>query len=126
MNNSTFVGRITKDPSLKKVNIGGVETSVLNFYIAVDESHGEYNKTEFVYVTVWRGLADAIAKYMKQGDIIGVIGATHTKTYVDREGKVQTTLAVPRPYFTEFLGKKMANDAPDVEIPTDNDCPFDD
>ena len=126
MNNSTFVGRITKDPSLKKVNIGGVETSVLNFYIAVDENHGEYNKTEFVYVTVWRGLAEAIAKYMKQGDIIGVIGAAHTKTYVDREGKVQATLTVPRPYFTEFLGKKMANDAPEAEIPTDNDCPFDD
>lgn len=126
MNNSTFVGRITKDPSLKKVDIGGVETSVLNFYIAVDESHGEYNKPEFVHVTVWRGLAESIAKYMKKGDTIGVIGATHTNTYVDREGKVRTTLAVPRPYFTEFLGRKMANDAPDVTIADDNDCPFDD
>lgn len=127
MNNTVMTGRLTKDPVLRKVDVGGVETSVLNFYIAVDESHDKYNKTEFCYVTAWRGLAETIAKYMKKGDQIGVVGAVHTHAYVDKKNKPVTTLAIPRPVYTEFLGGRVVNDIPEDAItgPTD-DCPFDD
>ena len=49
MNNITIVGRMTDDPFVRKVNIGGVETSVCNFYVAVDEGFGAKKNTEFFH-----------------------------------------------------------------------------
>ena len=74
MNNCTFIGRMTKDPVKKIVPINGVETSVLNFYIAVDDGFGDYKKTDFIHVTAWRGAADAIAQYMTKGSEIAIKG----------------------------------------------------
>jgi single-strand DNA-binding protein len=123
MNNCTFIGRITKDPILRKVPVGGVETSVLNFYMAVDDGFGEYQKTDFIHVTAWRGAADTIAKYMTKGREIAVKGAVHLENYNTKnaEGKeeARACLSIPRPEGFEFLGRKVANDTPD-----DADCPF--
>jgi single-strand DNA-binding protein len=122
MNNITIVGRMTDDPYVRKVNIGGVETSVCNFYVAVDEGFGAKKNTEFFHVSAWRGAADAIGKYMGKGREITVSGAVHletfkskildsqTKTYVmdPATGKpkeeMRTVLSIPRTTVIEFLG----------------------
>lgn len=125
MNNLTIIGRLTKDPVLRKVPVGGVETSVLNFYIAVDDGFGDYQKTDFFHVTAWRGAADNIAKFMTKGREIAVKGAVHLETYETKnaEGKkeIRSAMSIPRPEGFEFLGRKISNDAPD-----EGECPFDD
>ena len=88
MNNCTFIGRMTKDPVKKIVPINGVETSVLNFYIAVDDGFGDYKKTDFIHVTAWRGAADAIAQYMTKGREIAIKGAVHLETY-EKDGETR-------------------------------------
>lgn len=120
MNNCTFIGRMTKDPIVRKVPVGGVETSVLNFYIAVDDGTGEYKKTDFIHVTAWRGAADAIGKYMVKGREIAVKGAVHMESYKDKEtGETRYTLAMPRPDGFEFLGRKVNNEQADTD-PTED------
>lgn len=120
MNNCVMIGRMTKDPIVRKVPVGGVETSVLNFYIAVDDSFGEYKKTDFIHVTAWRGAADAIGTYMAKGREIAIKGAVHLEEYTDKaSGEKRTVMAMPRPEGFEFLGRKVNNETTD-----DDNCPF--
>lgn len=122
MNNCTMIGRMTKDPTPRTVVINGVETPVLNFYIAVDDGLGDNKKTDFVKATAWRGAAEAIAKYMTKGREIAVAGAVHLESYAAKDASghdvLRTTMAMPRPYAFEFLGKRIVNET------TDDDCPF--
>ena len=123
MNNASFSGRLTKDPIVRKVPIKGVETSVVNFTLAVDDGYGAYRKTDFVHVTAWRGAADTIGEYMSKGREMKVWGSVHLDNYkVKSEQGVEETrwcLAVPRPYGFEFGEKRIVNEA------TDNDqVPF--
>ncbi len=121
MNNCTFIGRFTKDPIVRKVPVKGVETSVCNFTIAVDDGFGENQKTDFIHVTAWRNAADAIGKYMTKGREIAVMGAVHLESYkVKNEQNVEEvrwTLSVPRASGFEFLGKRIAQDGDDGQVP---------
>ena len=138
MNTTTIVGRMTADPIVRKVNIGGVETSVCNFYVATDDVSGRQKKTDFFHVTAWRGAADNIGKYMSKGRLISITGPVHletfkakvldgqTKTYVidPATGKpkeeMRTVLSIPQALMMEFLGSGQkvvdAGEAPDVEV----------
>ncbi|MDN5302759.1 MAG: single-strand DNA-binding protein [Thermoanaerobacteraceae bacterium] len=52
INNVTLVGRLTKDPELKKVN----DVSVCSFILAVDrnfKNSGGEKETDFIPVTAW-------------------------------------------------------------------------
>ena len=118
MNSCTFIGRMTKDPVKKIVPINGVETSVLNFYIAVDDGFCDYKKSDFFHVTAWRGAADAIAQYMTKGREIAIKGAVHLESY-EKDGEKRTTLAMPRPEGFEFLGRKVQN-----EVTETDECPW--
>jgi len=129
MNNCTFTGRLTKDPIVRKVPVKGVETSVCNFYLAVNDGFGDNRKTDFIHVTAWRGAADNIAKYMTKGRSMTVSGAVHLESYKAKnaEGKEETrwTLAVPRATGFEFGdGKPMANETTDDDtVPFEEDAP---
>ena len=121
MNNCTFIGRLTKDPIVRKVPVKGVETSVCNFTIAADDGFGEYQKTDFIHVTAWRNAADAIGKYMTKGREIAVMGAVHLENYkAKNEQGIEETrwqLAVPRASGFEFLGKRIAQDDDGTPFP---------
>lgn len=123
MNNASFGGRLTKDPIVRKVPVKGVETSVCNFTIAVDDGFGEYKKTDFIHVTAWRGAAEAIGKYMSKGREMNVWGAVHLDSYkVKNEEGIEETRwcqSVTRPYGFEFCGKRIANETTD-----DDQVPF--
>jgi len=118
MNNCTFIGRLTKDPIVRKVPVKGVETSVCNFTIATDDGFGDYKKTDFIHVTAWRNAADAIGKYMSKGREIAVMGAVHLESYVTKNDQnvdeTRWTLSVPRASGFEFLGKRIAQDGDEV------------
>ena len=123
MNNTTIIGRLTKDPIVRKVPVKGVETSVCNFTLAVDDGFGDYKKTDFFHVTAWRNAADAIGKFMSKGREMGVMGATHLESYVVKndQGVDETRwcLAIPRAAGFEFLGKRIQNETTD-----DDQVPF--
>lgn len=131
MNNTTIVGRLTKDPVLKTVNVGGVQTPVLNFWLAVDDGqkkdqNGNKIGVEFFRCTAWRGAAEAIAKYRTKGSAMAVAGAVHLDKFADQQnGGFRWYLGIPKPYAFEFVGsngettERVMNDIPaeEVEIP---------
>lgn len=126
MNNLTIIGRLTADPKVRTVDVGGTPTLVTNFWIAVDDGHkkdanGNKIGTEFFRITAWRGAAESIGKYRSKGSYMAVAGAVHLYSFVDTKHDNQQVwrMAVPRPTMFEFVGpngeteKVIANDIPD-------------
>lgn len=78
---STAIGRLTKDPELRTVNIGGNPVAVCDFSIACNKGYGDNRKTEFVDCVAWRGLAETIAKNLTKGRQIFIRGEQETSKY---------------------------------------------
>ena len=100
-------GNMTADPILNTRNIGGVETKVVNFTVAVNEGSGEQRKTTYVRVHAWRGLAETIAKYTAKGSKVLVTGPVRINSYVDKNGSFQCNLEL-RADEIEFLSAHKA------------------
>lgn len=85
LSKTQVIGRLTKDPEVKTLNINGEETQVANFTVACDEDFGD--GTDFYDVVAWRQLATTVGNYMKKGRLVYVEGRTKTRTYpITKEG----------------------------------------
>jgi len=95
MNKVILIGRLTKDPELKKTNSG---LSYVQFNLAVNRNYtnksGE-KQADFINCVVWRTQADNLVKYIKKGGLIGIEGEIQTRTYDDKNGT--------KKYITEVL-----------------------
>ena len=83
MNKVILVGRITKDPELRSIQSG---SSVVNFTIAVNRPVAQNqdqnaNTADFINCVIWNKQAENLAKYVKQGSLIGVEGRIQTRSY---------------------------------------------
>lgn len=99
MNQVALVGRITKDPVLRKVARDRVQTS---FVIAVTRNFknakGEI-EADFILCTLWGRLAENTVKHCGKGSLIGVAGRIQSRTY-EREDQ-------SRVYVTEVIGENV-------------------
>ena len=99
MNQVALVGRITKDPILRKVSKGRVQTS---FVVAVNRNFknlkGEVD-ADFVLCTLWGKPAENTAKHCGKGSLIGVGGRIQSRSY-EREDR-------SRVYVTEVIGEDI-------------------
>ena len=92
LNNVTLVGRLTRDPELKKTQTG---KSVVSFTVAVQKKFNN-DQTDFINAVGWNQTADFIANYLTKGALISVEGSTQSRTYEGADGKtvyVQEVLA---------------------------------
>lgn len=93
INNVVLVGRLTRDPELRKTQSG---TSVLSFTCAVNRKFQSQDQTaDFVNCVAWNQTADFLARYATKGALVGVEGRIQTRTYDDKTGnKVYVTEVV--------------------------------
>lgn len=90
MNKVIFIGRLTKDPSLKQ----GETTAIANFSLAIDRyaKPGEEKAADFPRITVFGKSAENAYKHLKKGQLVCVEGSVRTGSYVNKEGeKIYTT-----------------------------------
>lgn len=86
INNVVLVGRLTRDPELKQTSSG---ISFVNFTIAVNRTYVDQSgerQADFINCVVWRAQAENLARYMRQGSLIGVEGRIQTRSYETEEG----------------------------------------
>lgn len=99
LNQVALVGRITKDPFLREVARGRVQSS---FVIAVTRNFkntkGEV-ESDFILCTIWGKLAENTVKHCGKGSLIGVGGRIQSRTY-EREDQ-------SRVYVTEVIGEEV-------------------
>lgn len=72
LNQAVIVGRIIKEPELKKTENG---TKVSNITLAVPRcfknSEGQYD-TDYISCVLWKGVAESTVEYCKKGDLVGI------------------------------------------------------
>jgi single-strand DNA-binding protein len=83
MNSVNIIGRLTKDPEMKKTEEG---VTICSFVLAVDDTFSKEDRTDFIRVTVFGNQGDLCEKYLRKGFIAGVSGRVRTDSYTDAEG----------------------------------------
>lgn len=73
------IGRLTKDPQVRDVNVNGQTQKVANFSIACDRDFG--TGTDFYDVVVWRKQAENVQKFITKGRLVSVEGRFQKRTY---------------------------------------------
>ena len=114
MNRICLVGRLTRDPELRRTNS---EVAVCSFTLAVDDrvKDAQGNKTTtFIGVTVFNNQADNCAKFLRKGSLAGVDGRIRQRTFERRDGSKASVIESGADYVT-FLDPASKN----REIPTE-------
>lgn len=95
LNKVIVMGRLTRDPEVKKVN---GDISVCSFSVACDRdivSKGSNEReTDFFDVTAWRSTADFVGKYFAKGRMIVVVGRLQKRNYTDKDGNKRSAVDI--------------------------------
>ncbi len=91
MNSINFIGRLTKDPELRKTEDG---KSICNFSVAVDDTYSKEDRVDFMRVTVFGVQGENCEKYLQKGFLVGVSGRFRSDTYKDSEGITRYPVSV--------------------------------
>ena len=94
INNVVLVGRLTRDPELRRTNSG---VSVCSFTIAVDNltRDADGNRTaSFINCSVFQNAADNMTKFLKKGSLVGVVGRLNQRKFVRKDGTNGSVLEV--------------------------------
>ena len=86
LNKIILMGRLTRDPELRKTGSG---TAVTSFTLAVDRDFktqdGE-KETDFIDIVAWRGTAEFVFKYFSKGRMAVVEGRLQIRDWKDKDG----------------------------------------
>ena len=121
VNRVVLVGRLVKDPELRKTNN---DISVATFTIAVDNSIKEADGTRgslFLDCRVYRDQADNMVKYTRKGSKVAVDGSLNQRNYVRQDGTKGKVIEVYVDSVTFLEPKK--DDSGVVEAPKFDDVP---
>ena len=87
LNQLVVVGRLVKDPELRKTDTG---RNITNITLAVPRSYknsnGEYD-TDFIDCILWSNVAETTTEYCHKGDLLGVKGRIQTRLIENEEEK---------------------------------------
>lgn len=94
INRVVLVGRLTRDPELRKTQSG---TSVCSFTMAVGRRVSTQGQpdADFINCVAWNKTADLMTQYLHKGSLIGLEGRIQTRSYDNQQGQ--------RVYVTEVV-----------------------
>ena len=95
LNHIVIMGRLTRDPELRRTATG---TAVASFSLAVDRDFGksEYGEreTDFIDCVAWRQTGEFVSKYFTKGRMAVVSGRLQIRNWTDKEGNKRRTAEV--------------------------------
>ena len=83
MNSVNIIGRLVRDPEIKKTDEG---LAICNLRIAVDDAHSKDDRADFINVTAFGIQANLCERYLRKGFITGVSGHIRSEVYTDSAG----------------------------------------
>ena len=86
LNKIFLMGRLTRDPELRRTASG---TAVTSFSLAVDRDFKSQNgekETDFIDIVAWRSTAEFVSKYFAKGGMAVVEGRLQIRDWTDRDG----------------------------------------
>ena len=121
-------GRLTADPELKQTPSGVAVTTVCVAVKRDAEVEGQPD-TDFFTVTIWRKQAENVARYLRKGSSIFIIGNLQNRSWMEKDGtkRYKTDIVAHTVKFVDSKEKteEKAPAAPNFEdVPQDDDLPF--
>lgn len=110
LNKIVIMGRLTRDPELRRTQGGNAVTS---FALAVDrdfKSADGTKETDFIDVVAWRNTAEFAAKYFTKGRMAVVEGRLQMRDWTDKEGNKRRSAEVVADNI--YFGDSKREDAP--------------
>ncbi len=103
LNNIVIMGRLTRDPELRRTGSG---VAVTSFTLAVDRDFsgkdGE-KETDFIDCVAWRQTGEFVSKYFSKGRMACVQGSLHLRDWTDKDGnkRRQAEVIASNVYFAD-------------------------
>lgn len=95
LNTITIMGRLTRDPELRRTGAG---VPVASFTVAVDRDFGKTEsgekETDFIDCVAWRQTGEFVNKYFTKGRMIVVSGRLQIRSWTDKDGNKRRTAEV--------------------------------
>ena len=95
LNHITIMGRLTRDPELRRTGSG---IAVASFTVAVDRDFsgrdGGEKETDFIDCVAWRQTGEFVSKYFTKGRMIVVSGRLQIRSWTDKDGNKRRTAEV--------------------------------
>ena len=124
LNHVTILGRLTRNPELRRTQSG---KAVASFALAVDRDF-EKGKTDFIECVAWGNTAEFVSNYFTKGRAAVVSGRLQMRDWQDKNGNKRTSAEViaENVYFAD--SKKETSEAPAGHFEeiddTDDGLPF--
>lgn len=87
LNHITIMGRMVRDPELRRTGSG---VAVTSFTLAVERDFsgkdGGEKETDFIDVVCWRSTAEFVEKYFHKGSMAIASGRLQIRSYTDKDG----------------------------------------
>ena len=86
LNKIIIMGRLTRDPELRRTGSG---TAVTSFSLACDrdfKSQSGEKETDFIEVVAWKNTAEFVSKYFSKGRMAVVEGRLQIRDWTDKDG----------------------------------------
>ena len=93
LNHIVVMGRLTRDPELRKTAAG---VSVTSLSVAVDRDFSQdgQKETDFLDVVAWRNTAEFAAKYFAKGRMAIISGRLQIRNWEDKDGNKRCTAEI--------------------------------
>ena len=94
LNHITIMGRLTRDPELRRTGTG---VAVTSFTLAVDRDFGGQGgerETDFIDCVAWRQTGEFVSKYFTKGRMAVVSGRLQIRNWTDKDGNKRRTAEV--------------------------------
>lgn len=107
MNKLIIIGNLTYDPVLRYTQDG---IAVCDINVAVNRRYGEREYVDYFRASVWRGQAEACAKYLRKGSKVCLSGPVSCRAYTRRDGSAGAGMEIQAAY-VEFLSSARSTPA---------------
>ena len=133
LNQIVIMGRLGKDPELRRTQSG---TAVTSFRLAVDRDFKDKQTgeraTDWITCVAWRGTAEFVEKYFSKGSLAVVSGRLQMRDWTDKDGnkRISAEVQVDSIYFGGVKRNEGGSDAGDAQEPEfedldeDGELPF--
>ena len=94
LNQITIMGRLTRDPELRRTQSG---VAVTSFRMAVDrdfKSQDGSKQADFFDVVAWRNTAEFVSKYFSKGRMAVVEGRLQSRDWTDKDGNKRVAIEI--------------------------------
>ena len=94
LNKIIIMGRMTRDPELRRTGSG---TAVTSFSLACDrdfKSQSGEKDADLIEVVAWKNTAEFVSKYFSKGRMAVVEGRLQIRDWTDKAGNKRTTAEV--------------------------------